>query len=133
MNARVAIALILLSVAGISRNAAAQDIVSPEALKVARTMIGTAQLAGVTLGKSDSLIVSVVDSQLTIEAFEEGDWQFGGRSEGARSIGREVAAAIYAGLPTTSPIKTIVVAVVGVPAERATIRFPYRVGDLGRR
>ncbi len=132
MKASVAIALILLSVAGISRSAAAQDIVSPEALKVARTMIGTAQLSGVKLGKSDSLIVSVVDSQLTIEAFEEGDWQFGGRSERARSIGREIATAIRAGLPATSPIKTIVIEVVGVPAERAAIRFPYRVGDLGR-
>lgn len=126
-------ALILCMVGGLARRAAAQDVVAPGAIADASTKIGTAKLIGVRLGQRDSLIVSVLDDQLTLEAFEEGDWQFGGRSEEARSIGREVAVAIRAGLPATSSIKTIVIEVVsGTALPRAAIRLPYLVEGLKR-
>lgn len=133
MRGRMVMALILCAVGGTARRAAAQEVVASDAMAEARTKIGTAKLTAVRLGQRDSLIVSVIDDELSIEAFEEGAWQFGGRSEKARSIGREVAVAIRAGLPATSLVKTIVIEVVsGTTLPRTAIRLPYPVADLKR-
>jgi len=86
---------------------------------------------GARIFSSDSLLIEVVDSTCSFQAFKDGDWKFGGRDDYARNIGREVADAVRAGLPLNSVVKLVVVRVRGT--DGTALRLPYGVSTAPQR
>jgi hypothetical protein len=129
--AAFAFAVILVGAQG--DRADAQSPISAVAIKAAETAAGTAKVVDARIVAGDSLIVSIEDPQFTFGALMAGEWRLGGREETPRAAGRAISEAIRSALPARSPVRVIVVHVVGSGIGRPQVRFPYSTADRAPR
>ena len=130
MRRLTTIVLALILVSSVASQMSAQEAVSADALKAAQKVAGSATVTRARFVAGDSLFIDVVDASFSLQAFEDGEWKFGGREEVPKEVGREVAEAILAGLPASSPVKIVLVKVQGTGG--AAIQMHFRTAELRR-
>ena len=129
VHAFAAFVIAVISIGVQGDRAEAQSPISADAIKAAETAAGTAKVVDARIVAGDSLIVSIEDPHFTAAALMVGQWRLGGREETPRAVGREISDAIRSGLPARSPVRVIVVHVVGSGIGRPQVRFPYSIAD----
>ena len=131
---RIHAMLVALLIAAASPDRAmAQSPVSADAMKAAQAAVGTANLLSARVVAGDSLIISLTDAPLTMELFEAGEWLFGGLDQLPKSVGRAAAKAIRAGLPPETPVKYIVLEIIGAPPAGGRVTLLYYTADFPQR